>query len=370
MSRLFRRRPNLLLMTTVGLLSFMAIINVFPFIFVDFGYLTRPLWDERQVRFDKVIVHHYTEGMSLKERCEVHGWTLLPSLANPSTVTTSPKVYDAVIFSVELDMLEIRIRELWDVVDKFIILESNATFTGLPKDEVFKMNMDRFEFAKSKIVYKSLPLSPLGAGESAWMNEGRMRDGMTDFLLEAGVQAGDLVTSSDVDEIISRNTIELLKSCDGVPETIHLQLKDYMYSYEFPIQDAGTWQTSVNKWWPGYSRYIHSQASRVLLTDAGWHCSFCFRTIEEFQFKMQAYSHADRVRYSYLMTGGWIQEAICEGKDLFGMFPEAYSFKELFSRLGSIPKSTTAIGLPKWVLVNRERFRFLLPGGCQREGIL
>ncbi|KAF9436423.1 hypothetical protein BGZ76_004021 [Entomortierella beljakovae] len=288
-ARMLRRRQNLFLLIAGIFLSILAIINIFPYMIIDFGYLTRPIWDHGQVRFENVIVNHYSDRMSIKERCKAHGWTLRDDYSTPS----APKIYDAVIFSVELDMMEIRIRELWDVVDKFVVLESNATFTGLPKDEVFKKNMDRFDFAKSKIIYKSLPLYPLKTGESAWINEGRMRDGMTDFLGEIGIQPGDLFTSSDVDEIISQDTVELVKSCQGVPDSLHLQMNTYLYSYEFPTNDGGIWQTSIHKWRPGHSR-----------------------------------------------------------------------------RLGSIPKSNSAKGLPYWVLENSEKFKFLLPGGCKRGGKL
>ncbi|KAF9436425.1 hypothetical protein BGZ76_004023 [Entomortierella beljakovae] len=312
--------------------------------------------------------------MSPAERCKAHGWTLSPTFntTNPVDGTTvGPKVYDAVIFSVEMDMLEIRIRELWDVVDKFVILESNATFTGHYKEQVFSQNRKRFEFAESKILYKAIPLYELTTEETAWDNEIKMRRGMSDFLYEIGVETGDFVITSDVDEIISKNAIQLLKSCDGIPTDLHVQLRNYLYSFEFPVNDEeGSWRASVHKWTRGVSRYVHGKSSNNILTNAGWHCSFCFRTIEEFQFKMKAYSHSDRVRYEYLMESAWIQEAICAGKDLFGMFPEAYSFRDLFLRLGAIPKSKSAVGLPYWILENRDRFKFLLPGGCQRGGNL
>ncbi|KAG0206952.1 hypothetical protein BGX33_007088 [Mortierella sp. NVP41] len=172
--------------------------------------------------------------MAMKDRCETHGWTFEPESTFPP-----PQVFDAVIFSVELDMLEIRIRELWDVVDKFVVLEFNSTFTGLPKELVFPANRERFAFAESKKVYKLLPLMALRTGETAWDNEGRMRDAMLDVLVDAGVQLGDLITSVDVDEVISRHTLELLRSCTGVPDSLHLQLKNYLYSYEFPLADEG-----------------------------------------------------------------------------------------------------------------------------------
>ncbi|ORZ16852.1 beta-1,4-mannosyl-glyco protein 4-beta-N-acetylglucosaminyltransferase-like protein [Lobosporangium transversale] len=342
----------------------------FPYLVVDFGYLVRPIWDKSLSKWDQIIVHYYAPGMSMKERCEAHGWVLAEPVVPTATIPKTRIVYDAVVFSQELDMLEIRINELWDVVDKFLILESNSTFTGLPKQEVFKQNRDRFAFAESKIVYKSIPLYPLKPDQLPWVNEGRMRGEMTLFLQETGVQDGDLVIFADVDEIQARHTIELIKSCEGVPDDLHFQLRNFLYSYEFPVNDEGNWRSSIHKWSHGKTRYMHGQSSTILLSDAGSHCSFCFRTIEEFRFKMKAYSHADRVRYSYMMEPEWIQQVICEGKDLFGMFPEAYSFRELFSRLGAMLKSTSAVYLPKYVLEHRERFKFLLPGGCIREGPL
>ncbi|KAG0062765.1 hypothetical protein BGZ92_006117, partial [Podila epicladia] len=140
------------------------------FAVTDLGYLLRPLWDKDIGQFDTVIPHYYAEGMSMKDRCEAHHWQA-PS-TDPSRI--KPKVYDTLIFSVELDMLEIRLHELWDVVDHFIIMEANVTFTGLPKELTFAKNRKRFAFAESKIIYKNLHI-PIMANESAWDREYRMR---------------------------------------------------------------------------------------------------------------------------------------------------------------------------------------------------
>ncbi|KAK3816399.1 MAG: glycosyl transferase [Benniella sp.] len=355
----FTRRRQLILLVVLFLSA--TFLYSYTYVFIDLGYLTRPIWDKSQEQWDKIIVHHYAEGMTLKDRCEAHGWTLRPE------TEPTPKLYDAVIFSVELDMLEIRIREMWDVVDHFVILESNTTFTGNPKNETFKEYKERFAFASSKISYKSVPLRSLRPGETPWVNEGNMRRAMTDFLVESGIQDNDLVIFADVDEVVQRETAELLKACVGVPDSMHLQMQNYLYSYEFPVTDAGMWRPSFHRWQRGQTYYQHGRSSEILFYASGWHCSFCFRTIDDFVFKMLAYSHVDRVRSKSLLDHKWIQETICEGKDLFGMFPEAYSFRELFSRLGAIPKSHSAVGLPKWVLENREQFRYLLPGGCIRE---
>ncbi|GJJ75837.1 beta-1,4-mannosyl-glycoprotein beta-1,4-N-acetylglucosaminyltransferase [Entomortierella parvispora] len=365
--RIFRRGSYVVPFLFCAVVFFGSIFALFPYIIVDIGYLARPIWDKETIIFPEEIVHYYAEGMSMEARCEAHGWkarnATLTEAGTPATRT--PLVYDAVIFSVELDMLEIRMRETWDVVDKFLIVESNGTFTGLPKDTTFADNRKRFAFAESKIVYKFVPLYPLTGKDTAWDNEGRMRWAMQDHIMDSGVQDGDVVTFSDVDEVISKKTLELFKYCEGTPDSVHMHLNNYIYSYEYPNRDR-SWRSSVNRWKRGESRYNHGQNSKFILSDAGWHCSFCFRTIDEFRFKMLAYSHADRVRTKKLLETESIQKAICDGTDLWGMFPEAFTFKELLTRLGGIPKSTTAVGLPLWVLENRDRFRYLLPGGCQR----
>ena len=89
--------------------------------------------------------------MEISKLCTLHGWQPLDlSEADDSR----PRVYDAIIFSIELDLLEIRLKELYDVVEKFLILESATTFTGKPKALVFHENRERFRFAEDKIQYK------------------------------------------------------------------------------------------------------------------------------------------------------------------------------------------------------------------------
>jgi len=50
------------------------------------------------------------------------------------------------------------------------------------------------------------------------------------------------------------------------------------------------------------------------------------------------------------------------------MLPEAYRFKDLVG-LWKPDRSSSAVGLPRRVLEGgRERFGYLLPGGCVRDG--
>ena len=171
---------------------------------------------------------------------------------------------------------------------------------------------------------------------------------------------------SDVDEIPSAHTINLLRWCDEVPSILHLQLKNYLYSFEFRVDDK-SWRASIHRYETGKTRYAHYRQSDDILADAGWHCSFCFRRISDFIFKMKAYSHYDRVRFSHYLNPERIQKVICKGTDLFDMLPEEYTFRDIIGKMGSIPHSYSAVHLPAFLLENSEKYKFLLPGNCKRE---
>lgn len=325
------------------------------------SYATRPLWDKEPGPKD-LVTHYYAEGVEMNERtCELHGW-------KKREETDRIKVLDAVLMSSELELLEIRMHELDGVVDHFLIVESNATFTGLPKETFFAKNRDKYAKFAHKIVYHFLPGYPLRSGESAWDVEAKTRNMMTNLLKEtmskfpAGTQS--LVFMSDMDEIPSENTVRLLKTCN-FGKSIHLQLRNFMYSFEWYL-GYSSWRASAHMWNP-MSYYRHSKSTELMLSDAGWHCSYCFRTIPEYIIKMQGFSHADRIGGRInLLDPKRIQDTICKGRDIFGMLPEAYSYIEFFSQLNLDPLKT-AVHLPRYLIENAHNFKFLLPGGCIRE---
>ncbi|MCL7038406.1 hypothetical protein MKW94_021261 [Papaver nudicaule] len=301
--------------------------------------------------------HYYAEDVSMNQLCKLHGWSLR---------SKPRRVFDAIIFSHELDLLEIRWKELYPYVTKFVILESNTTFTGMPKPLFFAENLDRFKFAKRKTVHSVFmgPKAVPGVSRDPFVLESSQRGAMNYLLQDAGISDGDLLIMSDTDEIPSAHTMKLLQWCDGIPPIMHLELKHFMYSFEFPV-DFSSWRATAHVYGPG-TYYRHSRQTDVILSDAGWHCSFCFRRISEIVFKMIAYSHADRVSRPDFLDSQRIQKIICQGTDLFDMLPEEYTFHELIKKMGAIPKSTSAIHLPGYLLNNAVKFRFLLPGGCLR----
>eukprot|EP01117_Protostelium_nocturnum_P019816 TRINITY_DN8681_c0_g1_i2.p1 TRINITY_DN8681_c0_g1~~TRINITY_DN8681_c0_g1_i2.p1 ORF type:complete len:340 (+),score=74.33 TRINITY_DN8681_c0_g1_i2:447-1466(+) len=325
---------------------------------LQLGYLTRPIWDQKSNRMFELIPHYYSENQNITKRewCEMHGWRQREG--------ETRKVIDVLIFSIELDLLEIRLRELNDHVDLFIIIETDITFTGKTKELHFENNKERFQFAKHKIIQHSFKWEYIIDFQDPFVQENHLRSIASQKLREH-VRIGDLVIMSDVDEIPSSHTILLLKSCQGFPHVLHLQMTTFIYSFEFTSGEL-TWRPSIHTWEEN-DRYVHSSSSPFLLSNSGWHCTFCFPKIEHFVFKMNAYSHADRVRYPHFLNPERIQKKICNGEDLFDMLPESYSFRDLISRWGPAPRSRHTVNLPKHLIENFSRFKWLLPGGCIRD---
>lgn len=95
------------------------------------SYSTRPLWDKPS---DPAVLlpHLHAEGLPSDDlaACQRHGWDKKRA---PTPGMDARYLIDAVLFSTELDLLEIRLRELWDVVDQFVVVESTHTLMGEPK---------------------------------------------------------------------------------------------------------------------------------------------------------------------------------------------------------------------------------------------
>ncbi|KAL1828712.1 hypothetical protein DCAR_0207967 [Daucus carota subsp. sativus] len=318
-------------------------------------YFLRPLWESPPKPFHE-IPHYYHENVSMNNLCKLHGW---------GTREYPRRVFDAVLFSNEVDLLTVRWKELHPYVTEFVLLESNSTFTGLEKPLVFASHRDEFQFVESRLTYGQVP-GRSKKGENPFVEEAYQRLALDYLLGKAGIQDDDLLIMSDVDEIPSRHTINLLRWCEDIPPVLHLRLKNYLYSFEF-LMDNNSWRASIHRYQTGKTRYAHYRQSDDILADAGWHCSFCFRRISEFIFKMQAYSHFDRVRFTKFLNPKRVQEVICKGADLFDMLPEEYTFKEIIGKMGPIPHSYSAVYLPAYLLENADKYKFLLPGNCIRE---
>ena len=63
------------------------------------------------------------------------------------------KIFDCFCFLNELELLELRLMELYDTVDYFVISEANKTHAGNPKEFIFEKNKKRYKKYLDKIIY-------------------------------------------------------------------------------------------------------------------------------------------------------------------------------------------------------------------------
>lgn len=228
----------------------------------DLGYLTRPIWDSPGSQPEIVIPHYYSDSIRTSDLCQLHGWKPRQLIeGNP----VLPKVIDAVIFSIEIDILEIRLRELWDVVDIFLVVEADRTFTGLPKPLVLQENLHQFKWAEEKLHAIALRGSLKEHPWNNFENEVIMRQQMTLAIRHLRLKNGDLIIVGDVDEIPFKETIQLLKNCEGYSRELHLQMRNYVYSFEFYI-DTTNWKPHVDTFSNDF-RYHHGKHPNVKISN-------------------------------------------------------------------------------------------------------
>ncbi|KAJ9529887.1 hypothetical protein QJQ45_022308 [Haematococcus lacustris] len=143
------------------------------------------------------------------------------------------RIIDSIIFNDELELLDIRLHTLWDVVDTFVIVESNKTFSNKSKPLHFAENAARYtEFMRK--IHHFVMVDPPHLHPGPWEREHvhrRAQANRNESLKGVPLSTGDLVLMSDVDEVADPALLAALKSCQGVDvELFCLDLRFSLYS--------------------------------------------------------------------------------------------------------------------------------------------
>ena len=160
-------------------------------------------------------------------------------------------IIDACLFFQEYDMLEFRLKYLWDVVDRFVIVESDRTFSGERKTLNFFNNKDRFQWAMDKIVYYPVEIDVTGLDFSIkpdeydteapqWKVEAQQRDAIIDACEKFSDE--DILMVSDCDEIPATQVVEFRRDNDiQNPFTCQQWISVYSLNYLCPTPWGGRW---------------------------------------------------------------------------------------------------------------------------------
>lgn len=209
---------------------------------------------------------------------------------NLNAAQERPKIYDCFCFFNELELLEIRLEELYDHVDKFVLIESVETFQGNPKPLYFEENKHLFEKYQDKIIH--LKIESYIQIEDPWKREAFQRNLLMNGLEEC--EDHDIVLISDIDEILRQKTIGYIRAIlkSKPEETILCRLNLYRYFFNRFESDSwpGTLALLYRELKKTHSPELHRNATRngtnYEIENAGWH--FCSiggleRVIEKYQ---------------------------------------------------------------------------------------
>jgi len=161
------------------------------------------------------------------------------ALGTLKTWTSTPKIYDLILINTELEWLEIRMGQMADQVDYFIIIEADKTFTNAKKPLHVLQNWNRFKTYHHKMIRHKLNMSGV-MFKNTCAREKFSRNAMYDQVMPylTGTQKafpGDVILVSDVDEIPQPDTLKTLRNCN-FPKEVTVQTK--MYTMTFNSSEA------------------------------------------------------------------------------------------------------------------------------------
>lgn len=264
-----------------------VLLSIWAFIYLFSPFNLRP--DKNNPSSDDDDDDEANRGSSLSQHdiCRPYGWKPY----QPRQPSDHPrKIYDLVLVTTELDLLEVRLNTTWDAVDYYVLVESAKTFTGRNKPLLLQHALDsssRFDAYKSKIIYHEVEypedfdprlLTSGKASASASASGSVSSLPWEDFHLNAMFdqvfpslaaeaepstnpslnsssitsrrpQINDILLLSLASEIPRPQTIALLKECI-FPARLTLSSKMHYYSFQFVRRPS--WFSRTHEYGPGY----------------------------------------------------------------------------------------------------------------------
>ncbi|NGX31395.1 MAG: hypothetical protein K940chlam8_00763 [Chlamydiae bacterium] len=219
------------------------------------------------------------------------------------------KVYDCFPFFNEVEQLKIRLSELDDVVDVFVLVEATKTFQGKDKELLFEKNKQEFKPFLKKIVH--VVVEDMPEGKNHWVRDYHQRNSIMRGLKDA--KENDLILIGDVDEIPKNAVIAQIKKTGKMGERYVLGNR-YFWGY------LNKWAQKIprfRKWdktnpevpeWPGtivvFFKDLKQHSPEALrgirkrdpsykvIWNAGWHFSWQ-GGVDRIITKVESYAHTE-----------------------------------------------------------------------------
>jgi len=215
------------------------------------------------------------------------------------------KIYDCFTFFNEFDLLELRLRELYDHVDYFVVVEGNRTFQNQEKPFYYDSMKYRYAQWQDKII--RVRLMDMPEDTDPWGRERHQRDGIIRGLRTA--DPDDIIMIGDVDEIPRVETIHKLRASNQSIWGFRMPLFNFKFNYMMCTQDyysvwSGAIRRSLLNSPEDFRRMRHvlnqcpynfSDDNVQIIEHAGWH--FTYLGNEDFaKSKIQSFAHDETNR--------------------------------------------------------------------------
>lgn len=187
-------------------------------------------------------------------------------------------IIDSFMFNNELDLLEIRLNELNDVVDYFILVEANKTQCQKSKPFYFENNKKMFEKFLNKIIH--IKISEYPSFDNLWGMENFQRNCISHGLNEIKdiIKPNDYILISDLDEIPSKNTITEIRASNLTVGSIALDSFAYFFNFKSKQKWIGTVYCKIDKFNNFNAQHFRNIKDSLPIFSskncAGWH--FCW----------------------------------------------------------------------------------------------
>jgi len=247
------------------------------------------------------------------------------------------------MFFNELDLLEIRLNELNDVVDKFVLVESTKTHSNKSKPLCFQDNRERFTNFLNKIIHIVVDEYP--DCNDPWSMENYQRDVIIKTLKEY-CNDEDVVIISDLDEIPRADLIRKHRNTDGI-KVFEQKLYTFYFNYLNITEPDWKRGTRLLKFKEIGDKTLTDirMAKGKYIKNAGWHFTY-LGGFEMVKYKIQSFAHQE-YNNEYYMNDKRLMSLILDGMDIF---ERGYKYK-------IVDIDST---FPEYVIKNKEKYKHLI----------
>ncbi len=262
-------------------------------------------------------------------------------------------LYDCFTFFDELELLHLRLSELEDAVDRFVLVEANTTHTGVAKPLIFKENRAKFSRWLPRIIHVVCDLP--AHVDNAWVRENYQRNAIILGLQQAC--SDDTAIVSDLDEIPRPANLPVSVETASV---YALNCRMYYYWLNNSTEHQWNWLFPkvcsvelLRQISPQQIRFYNGP--QIVVNDGGWHFSY-LGGAAAIKRKLASFAHTEYSGPKYT-DEEWIREAIKLGVDIFGR-------PDVRMKRVDIDES-----YPKTILANLDQYKHLILDQANAAGV-